>query len=139
MPKLTPGSWAKKLRAYAKDIPRQQNEIKKKVAFEIVVKLVELTPKDTGFASSSYFLSVGSPDKASVAVTFDKSGDASLSRVVGFLKSVKPGDTVFITNNVPYMKYLNAGWSPQAPAGFVEIAIRYGKELIQRQRIRYGV
>lgn len=43
----------------------------------------------------------------------------------------KPGQTIWITNNLPYIKRLNEGYSKQAPAGFVERSVLIGRNVIR--------
>lgn len=64
----------------------------------VVAELQAATPVDTGFAASSWI----------PAVPFDL-----------------PGGGV-ISNNAKYIRRLNAGWSKQAAAGFVRVAIAQG-------------
>lgn len=131
-------SWAKKLRAFAKDLPRQENEIKKALALEVGVNLINNTPKDTGEAASNWMLAKGSPSR-SVSGSISPNGDPSFARLGRILGTVRPGETLWFSNNVRHIVYLNQGWSKQASAGYIEIAIKAGEALIARQRIRYKV
>jgi hypothetical protein len=135
----SPRSFAKKMRAYADDIPKQVNEIKKQVVQEIVLEVVPDTPVATGQARSNYFTTNGSADTSSTAFgPFTKNGYQSINRMRTALQSAKPGVPMHVTNNLPYIARLNEGYSLQAPANFIEIAISRGRAIIQRQVIRYG-
>jgi hypothetical protein len=83
------------------------------------------TPVLTGFARASWLMSVGSPatEVAGSAEKVDQNvGGSSLSSLSNW--TLASGQSIFITNNVPYINRLNQGHSKQAPKGFVEKAIK---------------
>jgi len=136
----SPRSFAKKMRAFANDIPKQVNEIKKQVVQEIVLQVVPDTPVDTGQARSNYFTTNGTANSSIAAFgPFTKDGYQSINRMRVALQGAKPGVSMHVTNNLPYIGRLNDGYSAQAPANFVQIAIARGQAIIARQTIRYGV
>ncbi len=96
------------------------------IALEVTAELQKSTPVDTGFARANWIPSVGAPvaspdgSRASVSSVAQQVGIAQVS-----VYKVGQG-SVFITNNVHYVKYLNKGSSPQAPAEFVQAAIARG-------------
>ncbi|MFZ6655935.1 hypothetical protein [Undibacterium sp. TJN19] len=51
------------------------------------------------------------------------SANASLKRVIGAIPSDAAGRSYYLTNNLPYAERLEYGWSTQAPAGMVAIAV----------------
>lgn len=89
------------------------------------------TPIDFGWASASWFIGVGQPPtsnggqlpKSGAGAVVGREGEQSTT-VAQFVTSYDytQGQTVYVTNNVPYIGRLNRGWSAQAPAGFVEDA-----------------
>lgn len=87
------------------------------------------TPIDTGWASALWHFSVGQAGALGVgldgqdgALVATASAEATAS--AARLLSYKLGQgAVFLANNAPYIGRLNAGWSDQAPAGFVERAV----------------
>lgn len=95
------------------------------VTTEIGDRLVPATPVDTGFARGNWRPTLNSP--AEVPVTFnDPTGEGTTARIAVVARRYRVGDTIFIRNNAPYIVRLNEGSSPQAPAGFVQDAIREG-------------
>jgi hypothetical protein len=135
----SPRSFAKKMRAYKNDIPKQVNEIKKQAVQEIVLQVVPDTPVRSGQARSNYFTTNGS---ANTSVTahgpFTQDGYQSINRMRVALQGARPGIPMHITNNLPYIGRLNDGYSAQAPANFIQIAIARAQGIIRRQVIRYG-
>lgn len=62
----------------------------------------------------------------------DKSGAGSISRTVSAMQSWKPGQTIYMTNSLPYAKRLEYGWSQQAPGGMVRLTVQdYARTLAQ--------
>lgn len=92
---------------------------------EIDKELRKTTPVDTGNARANWVPSVGSP-----APNGDrKAGSAA---VLGY--QLDQG-ALFVSNGVPYIRYLNAGSSVKAPALFVEAAV---DEALSRVQAKYG-
>uniref|UniRef100_A0AAU6W0T0 Tail completion protein n=1 Tax=Pseudomonas phage Pavpe01 TaxID=3138545 RepID=A0AAU6W0T0_9VIRU len=114
------------------------------VAVTIVADLAYKTPVDTSQALSSWIVTLddpasivgkahypgekGSTQKASAAET--------IAAAQAALKNKKPGQHIFITNNQPYIKRLNDGYSKQQAAGFVERAALIGRKAIQRYKLK---
>lgn len=86
-------------------------------------RLVEATPEDTTHAKTNWVPSIGAPFDG---VAGSKASPSSVEQSVGLAQlqayRLEQGD-IDVTNNVDYIHQLNAGSSPQAPAGFVEAAI----------------
>jgi hypothetical protein len=53
----------------------------------------------------------------------DKSGRTSLNRIQADVRGWVPGQTMYLTNSLPYAQRLESGWSGQAPAGMVKVTI----------------
>lgn len=92
------------------------------------------TPVDTGWARANWVPDIGSPRTEPVG-SRDRvdsgSAQAGLARVVaGYRLAQGP---VFLSNNVPYITFLNDGSSRQAPAGFVQQAIAEAVRAVDRR------
>lgn len=93
-------------------------------AFQIVsIK----TPVYTGNARWNWWCSVGSPSGKSEE---HKGLSIDTSRALTF-EGVTINDVLYVSNSTPYIKRLNEGWSRQAPARFVEMAV---EEIKNRRR-----
>lgn len=132
-----PRSFAAQMRAFANDIPKQVHAIKVAAMQEIVNTVVPATPVKSGKARSNYIVSAGSPDHSTIREVRDPSGTASLQGAAAVLRGTKPGDSLYMTNNLPYMDELNNGSSKQAPAGFIQSSVMAAEQLIARQVIRF--
>lgn len=100
----------------------------KQITLHVQANLIEATPRDTSWAANNWIISIGagsaepagSPERVGEARAAAQSG---VARLVGYrLGQPNP----HITNNVPYILFLNNGSSMQAPARFVEAAILRG-------------
>ena len=104
----------------------------KKLTLNVTACLQDATPVDTGWARSNWVPQIGSPFRGTAGTKEDADNgniDASttqkgLSSVVGSYQITM--GPVYISNNVPYIKFLNEGSSQQAPAAFVQASVIRG-------------
>lgn len=89
------------------------------------------TPIDLGWASANW---VPSLDRPHADATAERPDELSPAQVAGANALAQQGineilgwdfnnGSIFSTNNVPYIRRLNEGWSKQSPTGFVAIAV----------------
>ena len=110
------------------------DQVIKKIVLDIVANLKRApseggTPVDTGWARANWIPNIGSPRSGTAGQRPDEGGRADTGAQDAGVAEVLTSYTarrgaVHITNNVPYIVFLNAGTSRQAPAGFVERAIQ---------------
>ena len=91
----------------------------RKIAFDVFSSVVKRTPVDTGRARASWTLAVNRVDLSTAPV----GSSTTIASPEAALGPVKFGDTVYISNNLPYIVPLNNGSSTQAPEGFVQMAV----------------
>lgn len=102
------------------------------LVLDITANLRQDTPRRTGWARANWSPSIGrprallnadvsNPTPADVARQ-TASGEAAIA-VIATTYRLSLG-AVYITNGVPYIGRLNEGSSQQAPAGFVQAAVR---------------
>jgi len=102
------------------------------LALDVHGNLVEATPVDTGHARINWTPTVAAPARGEI----EGADPGSAVDPVVALGPASPGDVMFITNNVPYIRRLNEGSSPQAPAGFVEKAVERAVKKREGRRLR---
>lgn len=93
----------------------------RKIALDLDTRVVLATPVDTGRARGNWFPSINSPSNALDENAKDKSGSAAIGALSGVVAGAKLGDTIWMTNNLPYILPLENGHSKQAPQGMVDI------------------
>lgn len=100
----------------------------KKLAFDIFRDVVSGTPVKTGRAMNNWVIAIGTPDRSIIedGGTGSKAGIVAgkKAEAIGTLAGLRPWDTVWISNNLPYIASLEEGTSKQAPNGWVSIAIQ---------------
>lgn len=113
-------------------------------ALTIVGDLAYHTPVDTSQALSNWDVTIESPATGKhgphfpgkQGSTYRQSAAETLSLAKAALKNKKPGQSIFIANNQPYIKRLNDGYSQQVPAGFVERAVLLGRKMKAKFKFR---
>lgn len=136
-------SLAVSLEGKAKAIDEAASKTAVDTAMAIVGDLAYKTPVDTSQALSNWRVTLDSPATGTIAPHYPgiqgSSQRASAAETINAAKSVlankKPGQAIFITNNLPYIKRLNDGYSAQAPAGFVELAVLIGRKMLAKFKI----
>jgi hypothetical protein len=88
------------------------------------------TPVDTSRALSNWQVSLDYPVEygrqpfytGAAGSTREASAQATIAFAEAILEQRKPGQTIYISNVMPYIRRLNEGSSTQSPGGFVEAA-----------------
>lgn len=123
-----------RMNARGERVEERLNETVQAVAFAVVRQVVAASPVDTGLFCANWVASVDTPNSA-VRPAFalgsqGSTGAANKAEAIRQAESViasrKPGQDIWICNNVDYGRDLNAGSSRQAPANFVELGIQSG-------------
>lgn len=85
------------------------------------------TPVDTEHAASNWVLSVGRPytevcgSREAVSYTAQAAGDDEVRDYNA--DDVRRNRKIYLRNNVFYLRFLDNGWSQQAPANFIALAL----------------
>lgn len=133
---LSPREFAIDLKKFGKVTREQARMIFQKIALDLDSRIVLGTPVDTGRARGNWFPSLNSPSTAVDLSATDKSGAVAQGRLSGVIAGAKLGDTIWQTNNLPYILPLENGHSGQAPEGMVDInlnavAAQYGGTIVR--------
>jgi hypothetical protein len=97
--------------------------IVKVTMIELFNRVIQKSPVDTGRFRANWNCSVGSPD-LSTSQAIDPSGSGAISKATSTVVSYTlNGQSVFLTNNLPYADRLENGWSKQAPNGMVRLSV----------------
>lgn len=111
-------SFDAQIKKFLKETEIELTKEARRFAGFVYAEAVARSPIDTGEYQASWRIAVNTPD-LSVA-----NGKAlNTAQQIGKLKQVKPGDTIFVSNNVPYALKLENGHSQQAPLGVLNQAI----------------
>lgn len=115
----------------------------RRLALIIDRNVVLATPVDTGRARSNWIVSVvASTDEVREPFAPTKGGgigessnaQGAIRQAENAVRHAKPGQTIFINNNLPYIAELNNGTSAQAPRGFVRTSVLIGVSWLKGQK-----
>ena len=108
------------VRRYARTVlPKEINEFKQKVAFQVLNGLVMLTRVDTGRARGGWQVTLAIP-AIGESGTLDKNGSSTVEREAIRVLESRYGEDIYITNNVHYIVWLNYGTTTREGDHFVE-------------------
>lgn len=125
----------KRMYAKADKVASVGNEAKKHVANAIVRYLVNITPVDTSQALSNWQAKDGSPVAFPIKAyvqgiggsTQGASAQEAMEVAAQIIALAKPGQPIYLSNVLPYIKRLDEGSSSQHPGGFVHASVIVGK------------
>ncbi len=103
---------------FAKKVGIAAEILQKRVAFDLFGRIVKKTPVDKGRARGSWTIAVNAADRA----VLPEGQESYPEPKIGSL-TVKPGDEIWISNNLPYIVELEKGHSKKAPEGMVALSI----------------
>jgi len=75
-----------------------------------------------GSLRGNWNASVNSPDRSRNSAP-DKSGNATIDKAGKVVAGFKSGQTLYLTNTLPYSERVEMGWSTQAPSGMVRLNV----------------
>jgi hypothetical protein len=116
-------------------MPKSENAHVRAVFLLVDQAVVLATPVDTGRARSNWRASNNAPISTTIApyapgnrlgLGEGANAAAAMAQARAAAAARKSGETMYITNNLPYIELLNANYSPQAPSRYVEQAIQAG-------------
>lgn len=87
-----------------------------------------------GRARANWFVSINSPSHTTTD-NVDPGGGGAISAGSSTISTAGPGNSIHLTNNLPYIIPLNEGHSHQAPVGYIELAIQAAVVNIHGQKV----
>lgn len=107
----------------------------RKMMFDIAMNLEAKTPKDTHHAASNWVWGSEpryTPEGSKKSPTYE----AFTHGLLSLSQWTFERGSMYLTNAVSYIKDLDEGYSPQAPAGFIGMTIRKVLRLYTNSRFR---
>jgi len=137
----TLAQFSRNIRRTGSDIENGGTRLVKATSVRALKSLVRNTPADKGVARSNWRVGIGAPTRSVIGayapgskLGINESANASAAIAAGrarinSVRGTSGGLTtaIYITNAAPYIGRLNSGYSGQAPAGFIEIALLEAK------------
>lgn len=114
---------AQQRRAMA-ELDKQLTDITRSIVLTAFREIVEASPVDTGWSRANWIPAIGDAPATPVGTrdAFSLGEQAAGFAAVAGYRSIKEGPLA-LANSVPYIVYLNAGSSSQAPAMYIESAV----------------
>ena len=103
--------WTMDLNKYCKDKEVELKDVRKTYAFALYSSIVKKTPVDTGRARGNWNISVGHDD------TLPKENTVPQFKSVEEVPKVEGDESIYISNNLPYITKLEYGGYPKQPKG----------------------
>ena len=97
-------------------------------ALSLFSKVVIRTPVDTGRLRGNWFSSINISPKGKGSEGYE-----------GTVSRAKLGDSIYLTNNLPYADAVENGSSDQAPHGMVKVTVNEFKDEVKRQAAKNKV
>ena len=139
----SPDAFARRMREMGGNVERNADRLVKQTALAVDQSVVLASPVDTGRFRSNWRVGLGAPVEGGIEAhspgkdgsTEGANTQGALGRAQAEIAQRRTGQAIWISNTLPYGPRLNNGSSSQAPAGFVEAAVRDGVEVIRRSRL----
>ncbi|ABF63543.1 phage-related conserved hypothetical protein [Ruegeria sp. TM1040] len=115
--------FAEDIEAFASKTERKMDLAVRKIALELFSRVILQTPVDKGRARANWQVAIGTAPDGTLELE-DKSGTATISAATATAAGLRAGDVIYLVNNLPYILRLEDGYSGQAPAGMVGLAVQ---------------
>lgn len=122
-------SFEGQLKAFRKKTERKFELLLRKVALDAFSEVIDMSPVDSGRFRGNWQAAVGSAPTGTVEAV-DPEGTMVKAKVAGATSGVKPGDVIYMVNNLPYARRLEDGYSQQAPAGMVRLTVQKWQPIV---------
>ena len=135
---------AKQMKKLAASLQSEASRCALEVGEAVVEDLAHKTPVDTSNALSNWLGALESPNLSVVKPhLLGRRGSTQLLSARGTVEAFKidtenkkPGQAIFISNSVDYIRKLNEGSSKQEPAGFVHRAFLIARKKVKNFKIK---
>jgi hypothetical protein len=97
------------------------DRVTRQATFQLFNAVQLRSPVDTGRFRGNWQTTQGNPAEGTLDRT-DSGGSLAQAEALKALR-IPAGDVVYFTNNLPYARRLEYGWSRQAPAGMVRLSV----------------
>jgi hypothetical protein len=102
------------IRAFAQGATEKYDRVIRGTVIQLSTRVVMRSPVDTGRFRGNWQVTAGRPGGGPTMKT-DKSGNATLAAMKAAIPANPQGQSIYITNRVPYALLLENGHSKQAP------------------------
>ena len=115
------GAFSVAIGEFAKRAGANAELVARKVGIDALTSIVRRSPVDTGRFRANWQVGIDAVGKRTDDV--DKAGNATIAQGAGQIGQTALGDSIWISNSLPYASRLEYGYSKQAPLGMVRVTI----------------
>lgn len=119
------------LKGFKVKAEKQFTAVPHAIAMRMYTDIIMLTPVDTGRARANWMLACGKANTGTTEST-DKTGQSTAAQAASQLAGLNKGQSIFITNSLPYIMRLEYGWSKQAPNGMVRQTVERFQAMVNK-------
>jgi hypothetical protein len=130
--------FANQMKAWERKTERKMDLAVRKIALEMFRRIILKSPVDTGRFRGNWQLAIGSVPEGTLELD-DKTGTATIAKGAATALGFNAGETIFFTNNLPYARRLEEGYSQQAPNGMVALTIQEFQSVVSRIGIELSI
>lgn len=130
-------NFATRIRRHARNVSQNSDTMTRR-AFKAAGKAIIMgTPVLTGKARGNWRSSLNEPNTEIIETVRGPiiAANRSYGEVVATAKAYRKGNTLYLTNSLPYIERLNQGWSKQAPAGFIQMAFQIAVSVVRSTKL----
>lgn len=111
------------LRKFQAKTEAKMGRVVRKISLDMFTEVIMMSPVDTGRFRGNWQTAVGDAPDGTVEL-LDPDGNTVIAKASGAVAEMKPGDVIYMANNLPYAEALEDGWSGQAPGGMVALTLQ---------------
>lgn len=117
------------LKKFAQLTGKAMETVVKESLIDTGTRIVLASPVDTGAFRGNWLSATGAPSyRYDLSDTSDKIGPLRAE-----VNSLTMGEASYFSNSLPYAERLENGWSQQAPAGVVRLAVAQWGQTVRRK------
>lgn len=130
-------------------VPTIAKEAQKNIAYRVYGSLKWYTPVLTGHARHNWIGTINEQWREEIEGVFKEDGEthdpltgleqSHWNSVQRRFMAMPLGQTIWISNNAPYIERLEHGWSQKAPAGMVRVTLQALLEDVNSRGVRSDV
>lgn len=118
------------IREFADKAGKNAELVMQKVGIDMLSKIILRSPVDTGRFRMNW--QIGLKEVGYTVAGEDPTGQKAISIGTAKISGLKLGDSIWISNALPYGPRLENGYSRQAPAGMVKQTVAEYQQLVER-------
>lgn len=123
-------TFASDIAKFAAKTEQNLDQVRRGVFLQIASDVINRTPVDTGRARGNWQATINAPARGT---TTSASQSAAIVQAQAIAQNAKGDQALYLTNNLPYIRRLEFGYSNQAPQGMLRLAVQNFRAALAKQ------